>query len=39
MGYYLDFEVDKETGRPSGCPAFEWFNNEWTGSKVTIYWR
>ena len=23
MGYYLDFNVDPETGRPTGCPAFD----------------
>ena len=23
MGYYLDFTVDPETGRPGGCPSFE----------------
>lgn len=23
VGYYLDFSVDPETGRPHGCPSFE----------------
>ena len=23
VGYYLDFDVDPETGRPRGCPSFE----------------
>ena len=26
MGYYLDFNVDPETGRPTGCPSFDKFN-------------
>ena len=36
MGYYLDFAVDEDTGRPSGCPAFDYFNNDWGGSKVDL---
>ena len=23
VGYYLQFEADTQTGRPSGCPIFD----------------
>ena len=36
VGYYLDFQVDPETGRPSGCDSFEESHNspDWSNSKV-----
>ena len=36
LGYYLDFQVDPETGRPSGCDSFEEAYNypDWANSKV-----
>ena len=35
VGYYFDFDVDPETGRPSGCPAFDdQKRKNWSGSDV-----
>ena len=41
VGYYLDFDVDAETGRPKGCPSLDAKqdgglnkNNNWRNSKV-----
>ena len=41
VGYYIDFDVDAETGRPKGCPSFDaeqdgglMKNTNWRNSKV-----
>ena len=29
VGFYLDFQVDNITGRPSGCPVFDNKHDDW----------